>query len=315
MKFHNVNRQHRGGEVYRHSMQIDLQSLLDQVMVPRLGEVPQGYQRPLSKPDVREVADLLHGGGDIDGLIRLVLPPKVKIDWNRTNKSLDFELTKENLLEILDGQHRMLGGFLYIEEAGEAARKLPIRVDLYTGMDRIQAAALFHTIHAKQRQVAGRHLAEIAHMAGLEEGEAREASNLLDRLMTGPLAVAEGKQPKIARPAFVKAAAPLMSASGILGKLSVEQRASALEEYFGALGQTIGDEVYKGAVITAACDVYGEVAQRAERVERTGSLKREVLQMAMEPFQGFQLKALEKRGRVSVAEHLKRLVGFQIEGA
>jgi DGQHR domain-containing protein len=313
MKLSNASKTEVYQDIFRFTGQMDLRDLRGLTMVPRMGEVPQGYQRPLSKADVREIADMLHGGAELPGQISFVIPPEMEAGWERSSKALEFQATEEHRLEVLDGQHRTAGGFLHLEElevAGKAATKTPIQVAIYMGINRVQAAAIFYEIHAKQRPVSRTHLAELAHMAGLEEGEALEASQIYDQLVAGPLAPVEGKKPKISRPAFIKAVVPLVVSSGVLGELSKEERARAVVGYFSALAEVVQGEVFKSAVVSAACDIYPDVAQRS--AQQFSGIDQVSITAALQPLMGFQLKNLEKRGRGPVAAYFKSLVGFKV---
>jgi hypothetical protein len=304
-----------GEGVFRYTGKFDLRDLRGLTMVPRMGEVPDGYQRPLSKKDVREIADLLKTSASpsIKGLIHYVVPQGANPEWVRERRTLEFHPTAEALLENLDGQHRTSGGFLFLEELGEQAPQLSIQVALYTGLNRIEAAKLFHEIHAKQRPVSRDHLAEIEHLTGMEPPDVLEASLLFDRLLSGVLKVAEGKQPKVKRPPFIKAAVPICG-SARLKKLTRDQRVRFLEEYFEAMGEAVQAEIYKGAVLQAACDIFEVVSLQARQTEpKTKQEWRQAFNRTLQPLMGFSLKKLEKRGRAAVADHFREIVGTQID--
>jgi DGQHR domain-containing protein len=110
---------------------------------------PGAVQRVLTTRRVASVAEFVLEGGDFPGSIVLNWQDKLK---KLKDKKLHFN-TKENLAQIIDGQHRVAGLKEAIKTRNDI-RKLEIPVVIYENLPDQQCADIFLSINTEQKSVA-----------------------------------------------------------------------------------------------------------------------------------------------------------------
>lgn len=286
---------------FQYSTSMDLCSLFPEegplFMVPRQGEVENGYQRPLEPKRSEAIAEHLKQNGRIWDTIIFMVPDTATTEWNRKSKYLEITLPDEVFLHVVDGQHRLDGVAGYMGMC-EKVPKVLATVTVITGINRLQAAEIFLQIH-NQKPLARKLHAEVIKMTGHEDPQTAAASRLFDQLIAEePYSLyAPTKKGGIARPTFTKVAKVLLTPDGPLGKATSEQRSQALFNYMLAAHAVLGKEVSQARVLQGLCVAFPEVVHACVREKIP--FKVEELEGYLKPLEGFSYKGMEGSRKVS----------------
>ncbi len=311
---------HMGEGKTRYRGVIPLDKLSGIWRVPRLSETDTGYQREASKRKVREIAADIFAGGIIEGTIVLVAHAGCPTEWHRKNRTLEVET--QNLLNVLDGQHRLLGYDLYVEacqnetlrtqvlgkegasQAETKPRDLSVQVAIYVGLTPAEEAALFEKINATQTKVPEKLLADVRHRFGAEKTVDAAASEIFDELSVGVF-----KDVAVVRSNFLKLAHPLLAPKrGKVTGYTLADRQMLLTQFLQAVAHTVKPDVLKlNCTVRAACAVFEETLYQAVTQKFVGD--------GVEGFKGFlwpleklELDTLPSRSGAVVADQMRDLL-------
>jgi DNA sulfur modification protein DndB len=115
--------------------------------VSRIDADPEnGYQRHLDQKRVKEISAYINDGNIIPGSIILSAKKGCEIKYSEEKKELSMTLVEDNLLFVIDGQHRLYG-------ASQCTKDIKLPVCIFTGLDVKQEIQYFLDINSYQRGV------------------------------------------------------------------------------------------------------------------------------------------------------------------
>lgn len=110
-------------------------------------DVERGYQRHLDQKRVKEITSYINDGNIIPGSIILSVQKGCSKRYDEENGKLHVTLSEDNLLFVIDGQHRLYGASL-------CEQNVILPVCIFTGLDIKQEIQYFLDINSYQRGVA-----------------------------------------------------------------------------------------------------------------------------------------------------------------
>lgn len=131
----------------------------------------QGYQRTEEKPRVKKIANFLRKNS------RPIIPTAIllssrNIDLRYNPENREIELREANLLQIVDGQHRVAGFRYAIEEKGLTQfSEFNLPFIILDGIDKIGEMVQFKTVNGEQKSVRTDLVNTILAQLAIQEGE------------------------------------------------------------------------------------------------------------------------------------------------
>jgi DGQHR domain-containing protein len=276
----------------------------------------EGFQRNLDYNRAQDIARYLDDSiGSIPTNVVLSAQVEAEVEYSSKSKLIKFKRIPKSFL-VLDGQHRLYG-------YGLTKKKHRIPVSIYVGLTKKEEVSLFIDINTTQRGVPAALLLDIQHLADRETSTETELRKLFDYLaaepdspLNGLLSPSQATRGKIARPAFNRAAEPVLK-SQVMGQLPSAKRFLLFKNYLKAVEACLSDSrlLSLSAYFEAFCAIFDEVLLLSR--ERHGNYKAESLVKVMRPVKNVDLSHISSGGKARLTRSLiipvlKKALGGQL---
>lgn len=211
--------------------------------VSRVDEDPEaGYQRHLSEPRAKAIAEYLNSGNLIPGAIILSAQENANINFN--NNELSIELIPNSMF-VIDGQHRLYGSKL-------SEQDVYLPVCIFKGLDHTSEVQYFIDINSTQKGVPKtlrielmKFLAEDDSIDSIRARLFEELGNEVDSPLYGKLSPIQSGRGKISHVPFKDAIEPILTKQP-LSRLDFSDKKKLLTNYLvatqGVLEEIEGDD-------------------------------------------------------------------------
>jgi hypothetical protein len=283
IRVNSVTRVKLADGAYRISATVSLRELTNCTFVARMREEDGGYQRPLTRSKVNDVAACLARTPVIDGALIVFVAADAQPEYDRAKKLFSF-LPIARALELVDGQHRFDGAqaFLAVDER----HKVHADIQFYVGQSRAAAAAKFLEIHRKATPVHRGVLAEAQRVAGEFSAWQEDAARLYD-VVIGDLRFDGSRGFNLRQ--WLTAMRRHITRDGVLAGLEHEKRAEVLLGYLDICREQLGDHVRRVSVLHASLAIFPDVLAHARA--HHGNAKRAALASVLEPLRDVNVLA------------------------
>lgn len=249
----------------------------------------KGFQRLLARQRARDISQYLaQKRNSIATSIVLSAQPDSGLEFDENSGSILF-LDVDNAFLVLDGQHRLWGFSIALEEFHQ---DYEIPVVIYNHLTSQDEVKLFIDINTTQRGVPSALLLDIKQLAGTErkiEESLRLLFDYLNASATSPLAglMSPDKSVvgKISRVVFNQSAKQFLE-SDFVRALNDENKQTLLENYFSAcvfILREMGTPqlITRAIVFSSFMNIFQEVIKRS--LEKHGNAKFESIKLTMSP--------------------------------
>jgi len=269
----------------------------------------EGFQRRLNQARARDIAAYLkRGDGSIPtNVVLSAQQPVAQFRYDSKKKQLFFARENSAFL-VLDGQHRLYGYQLCLEQFGIDHR---VPVSIYPGLNRQDEARLFIDINTKQVGVPAALLLDIKQVANTEVAEETVIRRIADRLaqdakspVFGKLSTDRSQAGKLSRPTFKRALWPVVKTT-IFAQLDDDGRYTLIRNYLIAVQSSISspDYLFRAAFFEAIFDVFEEVIKSS--IERHADAKLKSIGSILQPLREVDFSEVQLN-RASVSAAVKK---------
>ena len=262
--------------------------ILQVATVSRVDEDAQkGYQRHLSEPRAKLIAEYLDSGNLIPGAVILSAQENSVISFS--NSELSMELIPNSLF-VIDGQHRLYGAHL-------AEQDIELPVCIFKGLEHTNEVQYFIDINSNQKGVPKTLRLELLKFLAEEDSLDAVRARLFDELgnepdspLYGKLSATSSSRGKISHVPFQAALDPILKVHP-LSSLAYDDKKRLLSNYTsavqGVLESTLGgsEKLTTAAYFEAVFSIFGQVCGLSMMYSKSysASALKEVLE-GLKPF-------------------------------
>ena len=267
----------------------------------RQEEPTKGFQRVLDIGRARDIARYLDDSlGSIPTNVVVSAQGDAELRYDGKKKLLRFRRIPRAFL-VLDGQHRLYG-------YGLTKKKHRVPIAIYEGLSKKEEVALFIDINTTQRGVPAALLLDIKQLAERETVSEQELRELFDYLsseadspLNGLMSPSHAAKGKLARPAFNRAAAPVLK-TVIMQQLSKPKRFELFKNYLKAIDESLREpKLLRSSVyLESFCAVFEDICRTSR--ENHKNFKLEALKSSVRPLGSVDLAEMSARGRARLTK-------------